>query len=184
MSNSIAKTPFSIEILMEGCLRDDRKSQELLYRQFFGFAMAICLRYAHSNDEATQLVNDGFLKVFTKADQYDPTKPFKAWLRRVMVNTSLDYYRQNLKRYYHDEISEQHQLESDYRADHDLDYQTLLSFVQELSPAYRTVFNMYVIDGFSHEEIAKKLNISIGTSKGNLSRARENLRKMLGNYGR
>ena len=184
MSNPIAKTPFSIEILIDGCMKDDRKCQELLYRQFFGFAMGVCLRYASSKDEATFIVNDGFLKIFTKIHLYEPEKPFKAWFRRVMVNTALDYYRQNVKRYYQEDIQEQYELESTSTADHDLDYEQLYAMVQRLSPAYRTVFNMYVIDGFSHEEIANKLNISIGTSKGNLARARENLRKMIQRYGR
>src|ERR1700712_106142 len=94
------------EALLQACLRGDRKSQELLYRQHYGFAMSICLRYTKSREEAVEVVNDGFMKVFTKGEQYNSAYPFKAWLRRIMVNASLDYYRSQQKHYYHENIEE------------------------------------------------------------------------------
>lgn len=166
-------------MLLEGCRQGDRLSQELLYRQFYGFAMAICMRYTQQRDEAMEVLNDSFLKVFSKSELYDPSKPFKAWLRRILINTALDNYRQNVKHYYHDDLDNTHQVADTATADHDISYEELITMVQQLSPAYRTVFNLYVIDGFTHEEIAEQLNISSGTSKSNLARAKEQLRKML-----
>jgi RNA polymerase sigma factor (sigma-70 family) len=170
----------TLEALLEGCRTGNPKSQELLYRQFYGYAMSVCLRYTRTRDEAVEIVNDGFIKVFNNADKIDLTKSFKNWLRRIMVNTALDYYRQNHKHYNHEDIQEAEYLISDNKdASSDVSYEELLGLVQKLSPGYRTVFNLFVIDGYSHEEIADMLSISIGTSKSNLARARINLREML-----
>jgi len=168
--------------LLEGCLRNDRKCQELLYKQFYGYAMGVCMRYVPNRDEALEVVNDGFLKIFQKVQMYDADKPFKAWLKRVMINTALDFYRQNVKFQNHDDIStiENTTTASEsYSAYSQLEYEELIGLIQKLTPSYRAVFNLYVIDGYSHEEIAQKLGISEGTSKSNLARARENLRIML-----
>ncbi|MBB3839953.1 RNA polymerase sigma-70 factor (ECF subfamily) [Runella defluvii] len=168
--------------LLEGCLRNDRKCQELLYKQFYGYAMGVCMRYVPNRDEALEVVNDGFLKVFQKVQMYDADKPFKAWLKKVMINTALDFYRQNVKFQNHDDISsiENTAVASESQSAYSqLEYNELIGLIQQLTPSYRAVFNLYVIDGYSHEEIAQKLGISEGTSKSNLARARENLRSML-----
>jgi RNA polymerase sigma factor (sigma-70 family) len=174
----------SLETLLEGCKNGNPKSQELLYRQFYGYAMSVCLRYTRSRDEALEILNDGFIKVFNHAGTIDPTKPFKNWLRRVMVNTALDFYRQNHKHYYHEDIENAHYLKDNSAdAQSEINYQELIDLIQQLSPGYRTVFNLFVIDGYSHEEIGKMLGISEGTSKSNLARARVNLREMLSKRG-
>ncbi|GAB3577028.1 sigma-70 family RNA polymerase sigma factor [Spirosoma luteolum] len=167
--------------LLAGCLRNHRQSQELLYRQFYGFAMSVCLRYAPTRESALEVLNDGFLKVFTRLDQYDPAQPFKAWLRRILINTAVDHYRQELRHFYHDSVEQAGQASVATGADaySQLAYDELLKLVQMLSPAYRLVFNLYVMDGFAHDEIAEKLGISVGASKSNLARARENLRVLL-----
>ena len=142
--------------------------------------MSVCLRYTRTHDEAVEIVNDGFIKVFNHIDKVDFTKSFKNWLRRIMVNTALDYYRKNRKHHNHDDIQESEYLISDSKdASSDLSYEELLGFVQKLSPAYRTVFSLFIIDGYSHDEIGDMLGISAGTSKSNLARARINLREML-----
>ena len=170
----------TLEALLEGCRIGNPKSQELLYRQFYGYAMSVCLRYTRTHDEAVEIVNDGFIKVFNHIDKVDFTKSFKNWLRRIMVNTALDYYRKNRKHHNHDDIQESEYLISDSKdASSDLSYEELLGFVQKLSPAYRTVFSLFIIDGYSHDEIGDMLGISTGTSKSNLARARINLREML-----
>ncbi len=170
----------TLETILDGCRLGNAKSQELLYRQFYGYSMSVCLRYSRTHDEAIEIVNDGFIKVFNHADKVDLTKSFKNWLRKIMVNTALDFYRQNHKHYNHDDIQEtEYHITDGTDASADLSYQELLGIVQRLSPAYRTVFSLFAIDGYSHEEIAKMLNISIGTSKSNLARARINLREML-----
>ena len=98
------------EELLRMSIKGDRKSQEKLYRTFYGFAMSTCMRYTKSRDEALEVVNDGFLKVFTKGEQYDPKYPFKAWFRRIIVNTALDFYRSQQKHYFHENIEEAYEV--------------------------------------------------------------------------
>jgi RNA polymerase sigma factor (sigma-70 family) len=168
------------EELLRMSIKGDRKSQEKLYRQLYGFAMGICMRYTKSRDEALEVVNDGFLKVFTKGEQYDSKYPFKAWFRRIIVNTALDFYRSQQKHYYHENIEEAYEVSSgDSSPVSQLNHEELIGMVQQLPNGYRMVFNLFVIDGYSHEEISNQLDISVGTSKSNLSRAREVLRKMI-----
>jgi RNA polymerase sigma factor (sigma-70 family) len=166
--------------LLAGCLLGDRRSQERLYRQFYGFAMAIGLRYTNNRDEALEVVNDGFLKVMTNLERYDANQPFKAWFRRILINSALDLYRRVAKHQHH------HDLDAATGIAHDspdaysqLAYEDLIELIQQLTPAYRLVFNLFVLDGFSHEEISAQAGISVGTSKSNLARARENLRTLL-----
>lgn len=179
----MANAPHSAALpdLLAGCLRNHRQSQELLYRQFYGFAMSVCLRYAPTRESALEVLNDGFLKVFTRLDQYDPSQPFKSWLRRIMINTAIDQYRQEVRYGQSSDIERADQLSTAPEPDAytQLAHEDLLALVQRLSPAYRLVFNLYVLDGYSHEEIGQKLNISTGASKSNLARARENLRTLL-----
>ncbi|WP_460942107.1 RNA polymerase sigma factor [Spirosoma daeguense] len=167
--------------LLAGCLRNQRQSQELLYRQFYGYAMSVCLRYAPTRESALEVLNDGFLKVFTRLDQYNPAQPFKGWLRRIMINAAVDHYRQEVKHYHQENVDYVENTAATETADafSQLAHEDLLALVQRLSPAYRLVFNLYVLDGFTHEEIASQLGISIGASKSNLARARENLRLLL-----
>ncbi|MDZ7934778.1 MAG: RNA polymerase sigma factor [Emticicia sp.] len=168
------------EELLQKSVRGDRKSQEKLYRQFYGFAMGVCVRYTQSRDEALEIVNDSFLKVFLKGDQYDSKYPFKAWFRRIIVNTALDFYRSQQKHYFHENIEEAYDISSnDSSPLSQLNHEEILALVQRLPSGYKMVFNLFVIDGFSHEEIGNQLGISVGTSKSNLSRAREALRKMI-----
>ncbi|MBD2703775.1 RNA polymerase sigma factor [Spirosoma sp. BT702] len=167
--------------LLAGCLRNQRQSQELLYRQFYGYAMSVCLRYAPTRDGALEVLNDGFLKVFTRLDQYDPAQPFKGWLRRIMINAAVDHYRQEVKHHHQESVDFVEKTVASEAADaySQLAHEDLMALIQRLSPAYRLVFNLYVIDGFTHEEIASQLGISVGASKSNLARARENLRVLL-----
>jgi RNA polymerase sigma factor (sigma-70 family) len=167
-------------LLIQGCKRQERESQRLLYQHYFGYAMSICVRYCKSYDEAKEVLNDGFLKVFTKIDQYHLDTSFNAWLRRIMINSAIDHYRRERKHYNHistdDAVLPQIHLNG---AIEELSYGELMGLVQRLSPGYRAVFNLYVIDGYNHEEIGKMLGISTGTSKSNLMKARANLKKML-----
>ncbi|WP_461075448.1 RNA polymerase sigma factor [Spirosoma flavus] len=167
--------------LLAGCLRNQRQSQELLYRQFYGYAMSVCLRYAPTREGALEVLNDGFLKVFTRLDQYDPAQPFKGWLRRIMINAAVDHYRQEMKHHHHESVEDVGQMAISEASDafSQLAHEDLMALIQRLSPAYRLVFNLYVIDGYTHEEIANQLGISVGASKSNLARARENLRVLL-----
>jgi len=165
--------------LLAGCLRNQRRSQELLYRQFYGYAMSVCMRYTNSRDEALDVLNDGFLKVFTRLEQYDTAQPFKGWLRRIMINTALDQYRASVRHQHEDLSAASHASTEIADAYSQLAHEELIDLIQQLSPAYRLVFNLYVIDGYNHEEIATRLLISVGSSKSSLARGRKNLRGML-----
>lgn len=165
--------------LIDGCLQKNRRSQELLYKQFYGYAMGFCLRYTKDKEEAKEILNDGFLKVFTKLESYDPERSFATWLGRVMINTALDRYRKEAKQQQMDELEVAEQVAIDETVVSQLAHEELIGIIQLLPPAYRMVFNLFVIDGFSHEEIAEKLGIGVGTSKSNLARAREKLKVIL-----
>lgn len=164
-------------LLIQGCKRNDRESQRLLYQHYYGYALSICVRYCQSYEEAREVVNDGFLKVFRKIDQYKMDTSFNGWIRRIMINTSIDLYRKE-KMYYtvfsRSEPDETISVESSIYDD--LTYKELIEMVCKLSPAYRAVFNLHVIDGYTHKEIGEILRISEGTSKSNLLKARAKLR--------
>lgn len=147
--------------------------------------MSICVRYCKNFDEAKEIANDGFMKVFQKINQYREDTSFQAWLRRIMINASIDHYRRELKH------NNQAPIERAYDQKtagggivEDLSYEELIGLVQQLSPAYRAVFNLYAIDGYTHHEIGKILGISEGTSKSNLMKARENLREWISKMNR
>ncbi len=164
--------------LLEGCLKKNCRSQERLYKMFYGYAMSVCLRYVQNRSEANEVLNDGFFKVFTKIETYDKARPFKTWLARIMVNTALDHYRRNTHQFTLEPADDKDApVQETVLAE--LSYADITGLIGKLSPVYQIVFNMAVIDGYSHEEIAEKLGISVGTSKSNLSRAREKLRMML-----
>jgi RNA polymerase sigma factor (sigma-70 family) len=165
--------------IIDGCRKKQRKAQKNLYQLYYGYSMKICLRYANDRDEALELVNDGFMKVFTKLDLYESKRSFKSWLSTVMIHTAIDHYRKKVKLQRMENIENAIDV---YEKDHilaNLHYQDLVKLVQRLSVAYRTVFNLFVIDGFSHQEIADQLSISEGTSKSNLFKARQQLRAMI-----
>jgi RNA polymerase sigma-70 factor, ECF subfamily len=150
-----------------------------LYKQFFGYAKSIALRYAASDDEAQEVLNDGFLKAFRYLETYDFAQPFKAWFRTIMVNTAIDAYRRKQK---YAIITHPEQLPETAFDEHIIDQlsaEEIMQMVRRLTPAYRTVFMMYVVDGYNHREIAELLNINEGTSKSNLAKARGKLQEMI-----
>jgi RNA polymerase sigma factor (sigma-70 family) len=167
--------------LIRGCIKQDRKCQKMLYKAFHGFAMGICLRYAGNRDEAAEVMNQGFFKVFTHIERFDTSRPFKAWLGKIMMNASIDFYRANLKMAYTEDLDKAENLSSGDLVDKNLNYEDLLKMVQQLPNAYRTVFNLFAIEGYSHEEIGEMLNINAGTSKSNLHKARQKLKQMIFN---
>jgi RNA polymerase sigma-70 factor (ECF subfamily) len=141
--------------------------------------MAIGLRYCKNYDQAVEVVNDGFLKVFTKLEMYNTGKSFKGWLRRIMINSSIDHYRKERKHQGMDDIESQNITSSMPSAVENISYDEVIKQIQSLTPAYRAVFNLYAIDGYTHQEIGDMLGISTGTSKSNLSRARKHLQNAL-----
>ena len=168
-----------LQQIIDGCIEQDRHSQELLYKKLYGFAMNICLRYANNRYEAADVLNDGFFKAFTNIEKYDKSWPFKAWLSKIMYNASIDYYRTNLKWSQLVGLEKSDIKVNEVSVEHKLDYEDLLKTIQQLPPTYRIVFNLYAIDGYSHEEIAEMIGITASTSRSNLHKARLKLQQML-----
>ena len=163
---------------VEGCLRGDRAAQRALYEAYFPYGMSIAIRYCDDRQEAVGVLHTAFLKVFRKLGAYDRDLPFKPWFRTIVVRACLDAVRARAK-------TATVELDAGLAAyDREetlsrIGYQELLGMVQNLTAGYRAVFNLYVIDGFKHEEIAERLGISVGTSKSNLSKARVILQRMV-----
>lgn len=158
--------------LLFGCLNGNRRMQEELYRRFSPRMYAVCLRYAGKAEEAEDILQEGFIKVFKKMDSFRGDGSFEGWMRRIFVNTAIEHFRR--KRYLMPVTEkEENSMEGGYNsALDDLGAKDILALVQELSPGYRTVFNLYVVEGYTHKEIADMLGISEGTSKSQLSRAK------------
>lgn len=170
---------YTIDSLLEGCRRGDRKAQESLYKTLASRMMGICMRYAKDTFEAEDVLQMGFVKVFQKVSDFRGEGSFEGWVRRIMVNTAIESYRKNLRNLNIvdiDEVYDQPQNTFDMSG---LELKDLLKLVQQLSNGYRLVFNMYVIEGYSHKEIAKQLGITEGASKSQLSRARAILKEKI-----
>lgn len=171
------------------CALNNRESQKVIYSSFYGYAMAICDRYINNQEDAVEILNDGFLKIFKEIHHYHPAyadvvSSFKGWLRKIMVYTAIDHFRKYHKHRMVTELDTVvYQVESiNEDAVEKLAYEEIIRAIQDLSPGYRTVLNLFIIEGFSHDEIAKQLGISVGTSKSNLSKARKQLQKILFRY--
>lgn len=165
-----------LEQLINGCRRGDRDAQRKLYEFFHGKMMGICMRYANCRDEAAVILNTGFFKVFKKIDKYDAEQgQIEAWISRIMINTAIDHYRKEIRKGRTVEISDARFEQQQPMAVDQLNAEDILKLVQQLTPAYRAVFNLYAIEGYSHKEIADQLGISEGTSKSNLAKARKKL---------
>jgi RNA polymerase sigma-70 factor (ECF subfamily) len=167
--------------LIRGCLKNDRKSQRDLYQHFYAYGLSICFRYSDDREEAVELLNEAFMKIFLNLKKFDLTKPFTPWLRKILINTCINNFKKK-KIAFTEELEElkSHQGSEDILAG--ISYQEILGFIRKLSPAYRAVFNLYVIEGYKHEEISKMLNISVGTSKSNLAKAKNNMQIILRDY--
>ena len=169
--------------IVEGCVERNSKYQQLLYKQLYSKMMVVCHRYANRPDDAKDLFQEGFIKVFEKIERFNFKGSLEGWVRRIMVNNAIDYYRKNKNKYAMSETlveAERIPSEDENQGIFDnLNARQLLELVQQLSPVYQTVFSMYVLDDYSHAEIAQELNISEGTSKSNLSKAKRNLKAMV-----
>lgn len=159
-----------------------RKSQKLLYQEFYSYGMSICLRYADNRDEAAEILNDGFMKIFQNIKKFDLSRPFKPWLRKIMVNTAINHYHHKQRELKTEEIEKARNRFDREEILSAISYNEIIVMLRKLPPAYRTVFNLYVIEGFKHEEIANMLGVSIGTSKSNLFKAKEHLKRIVNNF--
>lgn len=174
----------NLEEIIRKCVSGNRNAQTVLYNYFASKMYGVCLRYSKDATEAEDNLQDGFIRVFTKINQYGFKGSFEGWMRRIMVNTSLEKFRKNNHLYPVEDmmIFESIQYEEDTLSAISAD--DLLKMIQELPPRYRMVFNLYAIEGYTHQEIAKIMEINEGTSKSNLSRARVILqKKVIQNFG-
>jgi len=172
--------------IIEGCKREEKSAQKQLFNSFYSKMLGICLRYTKDKDRAQEVVQEGFIKIFDKLDEFDFKGSFEGWMRRIMVNASIDAIRKKKRTAFSTDEEFLFENNSLYEEDDPLEEMLIklkaeeaLKAVQNLSPAYQTVFNLYVIENYSHAEIAEILDISEGTSKSNLAKAKQNLRKML-----
>lgn len=168
----------SLEKLISECANRQPAAQEQIYRLFAGKMFALCLKYSRNKEEAEDNLQDGFIQIFDKIKQFKNAGSFEGWMKRIMINTALQKYRDKstLNVVYDDIEDENVEIEID---EDNISLDDLLKLIQELPNQYRLVFNMYVLDGYSHKEISKELRISEGTSKSNLSRARAILKDKL-----
>lgn len=168
--------------ILKGCRKRRRENQKELYEMFYAYGMSITLRYADSRNEAVDILNDAFMKVFQNIRKYNEHQPFKPWLRQIIVNTAINHFHKQKKVKAWETLDETGaEMAAAETIISGISYDEIVEMVQQLTPAYRTVFNLYVIEGFKHKEVAEMLGISVGTSKSNLSKAKRNLRTLLEN---
>lgn len=159
--------------------------QKILYERFAPKMLGVCLRYARDKEEAEDMLQEGFIKVFFKLGEFRGEGSFEGWIRRIMVNTAINYYLRLRKHFYQHDIKEIEEIVEDQHVAFDqLHVKDLLALVQALPTGYRTVFNLYEVEGYQHKEIAEMMKISVSTSKTQLLHARRLLQKRLGSYSR
>ena len=169
--------------LIKGSVAGDRRMQEELYKRFAPKMYAVCLRYANNPDDAQDLLQEGFIKIYRNLHRFRAEGSFEGWVRRVFVNTSIEHFRKKSTQLSSVSEKEENTIEDvDITALDSLAEQDIINIVQELSPGYRTVFNLYVVEGYSHKEIGELLGISEGTSKSQLARAKSILQKKVAQY--
>lgn len=173
-----------IRNIINGCLKGNRRDQELLYRRHAPKLYAVCMQYSGNDEEARDILQEGFIKIFENLNHYKYEGNFEGWMRRIIVNTALEKFRSRHNLYRVDDIDQIPELDAepdseDYSG---LDAEDLMEIIRELPPKYRMVFNLFAIEGYSHKEIGQMVNISEGTSKSNLARARIILQRRVCSY--
>ena len=156
-----------------------RRSQELLYKRYFSFAMSVCIRYTNDEYEAMEIVNDSFMRVLEKLNDYDTSRPFKPWYGKILLNTAIDNYRKNAKYNSYlsiSSIAEKEEPESEIEME--LSVNDILTLYKQLPENWKIVFNLYEIEGYSHEEIGQMMGVTTSTSRSNLTRAKRMLREL------
>ncbi|HEY8688871.1 MAG TPA: RNA polymerase sigma factor [Chitinophagaceae bacterium] len=165
--------------LIQGCIRGDRQMQEQLYHRFSPKMYTVCLRYSGNAEDARDLLQEGFIKIFKNLSKYRGDGSFEGWIRRIFVNTAIEHFR---KKVYLQDVTETQERtleDKEWNVLDDLAEKDIMKMIHQLSPGYKAVFNMHVIEGYSHKEIADILGINEGTSKSQLARAKMILKKMM-----
>lgn len=180
MNNSL-----DLDEIIDGCKRSDRRAQEQLFRLYFGKMLSVCLRYISDRDSAQEVVQEGFIKIFEHVKNFDQKGSFEGWMRRIMANCAIDAIRKIRKDTFlsDDDNNYKYLPEEEDGAENwsliTVKAELALEAIERLSPAYQMVFNLYVMENYTHKEIAEMLNISEGTSKSNLAKAKMNLQSYL-----
>ncbi|MES2389820.1 MAG: sigma-70 family RNA polymerase sigma factor [Bacteroidota bacterium] len=171
---------FTEEELIEGCKANKARYQEALYNKYGSVMMGICLRYAYTSFEAEDIFHDAFIKVFKNMQAYKGAGSFEGWMKHIFVNTAINHFHKNKKRYYHGDLEDAGDMpQSDQDTLSQIDADELLDLIARLPEGYRMVFNLFAIEGYGHKEISEMLGISEGTSKSQLAKARAYLKKSL-----
>lgn len=181
----------SDEQIIEGCLSGKRKAYNWLYRKYASVMMGICMRYCKNRDDSEDVLQEGFIKVFSNMEKYRHEGSFEGWIKRIMVNAAIDHYQHNLRHAYHKDVEDlEDKTVIDDHSGHDpgppqftdIPKKKLMEIIRSLPDGYRMVFNLYAIEGLSHKEIANALSISENTSKTQLMKARRSLRGKLNEH--
>lgn len=165
--------------LIQGCIDGDRQMQDLLYKKYAPKMYGVCLRYAGNTEDANDILQEGFIKVYNNLSKFRREGSFEGWVRRIFVNTAIEQFRKKVKLYNVTEVQENTIEDKELDALDKLAAKDIVSIVNELSPGYKTVFNLHVIEGYPHKEIAEMLGITEGTSKSQLARAKGVLKKII-----
>jgi RNA polymerase sigma-70 factor (ECF subfamily) len=173
-----------IRNIINGCLKGSRRDQELLYRRYAPSLYAVCLQYSDNDEEARDILQEGFIKIFTNLSHFKYEGSFEGWMRRIIVNTALEKYRSRNRLYMVEDIDmiPEPFVDPDNEDYSGLDAGDLMEIIRMLPPKYRMVFNLFALEGYSHREISRMINISEGTSKSNLARARMILQRRVEAY--
>ncbi|HNZ42363.1 MAG TPA: RNA polymerase sigma factor [Bacteroidales bacterium] len=171
--------------IIEGCIAGNRKAQKFLFEKYKAAMMGVCLRYCKSKDEAEDVLMEAFMTVLSQIQSYRGDGSIDQWIRRIVVNTSINNYRKNLKHYFHADI--ENIAETEIEEDNTFDItdnhsvEEIMNAMQQMPQGYKIVLNLYVVEGYKHKEIAEMLNITVGTSKSQLSKARKIIQDKLTN---
>ncbi len=178
MSISISLKNQELQVI-EAAVRKEKWAQKMIYEEFFGGMMGICLRYARDEQEAMDILHDSFIKIFKNISKYSPNTSLRAWIKRIVINNCIDHYRKMARKRTEDLDTAYAVQTNDPTPIDNLSEQEILACIQELPPSYRTIFNMYVVEGYSHKEIGKTLGITESTSRSNLVKARAKLKEKI-----
>ena len=174
-----SNTESTLLAIILGCCQNRRNSQRDLYKLYYAYGMSIAIRYVENEEDALTIFNDAFLKVFNNIKKFDTNQPFKPWFRKILVNVAINFVKSTRRYKMEVNLDEADKVPSREEILSKINYKDLVTTLQSLSLAYRTVFNLYVIDGFKHKEIAEMLGITVSTSKSNLTRARLKLKELI-----
>jgi RNA polymerase sigma factor (sigma-70 family) len=170
-------------ILIAACLREERWAQKNLYETYYGKLLGVCVRYSNNTEDARDILNEGYVKVFRYLERYKVGTSLEGWMRRIMINTAIDFYRKEMRHKSDDLETAQYKISDEADVVSNFSAEEIMKVIQQLPPAYRAVFNLYAIEGLSHKEVAETLGITESTSRSNLVKARTKLKDLLAELG-